>query len=189
MGQPWPLFVHFRSFQTIFRIKTVDFSGIWTWTDGIEGEHADHLTTNTWLGFVHQIAIIPKWKRYVDVNRNRTKAIPLPRQTAQSDSQLWKCKRATAFLQLIFATLKWALLSMYSTTVMAFEKNSAEVGSLSLSLSLSLFQLFDSKYFEWNLYGLPRATLDRPDNPSNKTFTQNKSSLQKFVYDWVSISD
>ena len=27
---------------------------------------------------------------------------------------------------------------MYSTTVMAFEKNSAEVGSLSLSLSLSL---------------------------------------------------
>ena len=48
MGHPRPfLFVYFRSFQTIYRIKTVDFSGIRTQIVGVEGEHADHLTTTT----------------------------------------------------------------------------------------------------------------------------------------------
>ena len=45
MGHSRPLFVHFRSFQTIDSIKTVDFSGIRTWIVGLECEHADHLTT------------------------------------------------------------------------------------------------------------------------------------------------
>ena len=40
-------FVYFRSFQTIFKIKTVDFSRIRTQIDEVEGEHADHLTTTT----------------------------------------------------------------------------------------------------------------------------------------------
>ena len=30
MDQPWPLFVYFCSFQTIYAIKTEDFCGIWT---------------------------------------------------------------------------------------------------------------------------------------------------------------
>ena len=42
MGHPRPLFVYFRSFQTIYRIKTVDFSRIRTRIIGVEGEHADH---------------------------------------------------------------------------------------------------------------------------------------------------
>ena len=43
MGQPRPLFVNFRSFQTkILQKKTVGVSGIWTWIVGVEGEHADH---------------------------------------------------------------------------------------------------------------------------------------------------
>ena len=42
-----PCLVYFRSFQTIYRIKTVDLSGIQTWIDGIEGKNADHLTTTT----------------------------------------------------------------------------------------------------------------------------------------------
>ena len=37
--------VYFCSFQTIYRIKIVNFSGIWTRIFGIIGEHADHLTT------------------------------------------------------------------------------------------------------------------------------------------------
>ena len=32
----------FRSFQTIFRIKTLDFSGSRTRNVGVEGQHADH---------------------------------------------------------------------------------------------------------------------------------------------------
>ena len=32
-----------------FRKKTVAFSGIWTWIVGVEGKHADHLTTTTAL--------------------------------------------------------------------------------------------------------------------------------------------
>ena len=47
MGQPRPLFVYFRSFQTIHRIKTVDFSGIQTRIDRAKGKNADHLTTTT----------------------------------------------------------------------------------------------------------------------------------------------
>ena len=43
VGQPRPLFVYFRSFQTQFYRKTVGFSRI----VGVEGEHADHLTTTT----------------------------------------------------------------------------------------------------------------------------------------------
>ena len=40
-------FVYFRSFQTIYKIKTVDFSRIRTQINEVEGEHADHLTTTT----------------------------------------------------------------------------------------------------------------------------------------------
>ena len=36
-----------RSFQTQFYRKTLGFSGIRTWIVGVEGEHADHLTTTT----------------------------------------------------------------------------------------------------------------------------------------------
>ena len=45
-GQPG-LFLFFRSFQIQFYRKIVDFSGIRTQIVGIEGEHADHLTTTT----------------------------------------------------------------------------------------------------------------------------------------------
>ena len=47
MSQPRPLFVNLHSFETIYRIKTVDLSDIGTWIDGVEGEHADHFTTTT----------------------------------------------------------------------------------------------------------------------------------------------
>ena len=59
MGQPRPLFVYFRSFQTQFlQEKTVGFSGTRTRIIGVEGEHTDHLTTTTapldiFLYFVH----------------------------------------------------------------------------------------------------------------------------------------
>ena len=43
MGHRRPRFVYLRSFQTI----TVDFNGIRTRVAGVEGEHADHLTTTT----------------------------------------------------------------------------------------------------------------------------------------------
>ena len=49
MGQPRPLFVYFRSFQQQFYRKIVDHSGIRTRIVGVEGEHADHLTTTTAL--------------------------------------------------------------------------------------------------------------------------------------------
>ena len=48
-GQPWPLFVYFRSFQTKFLQKKLGVSGIWIRIVGVEGEHADHLTTTTAL--------------------------------------------------------------------------------------------------------------------------------------------
>ena len=63
MGHPRPLFVYFRSFQTIYRIKTVDFSGIRTRIIGIEGEHADHLTSTialisaVWKGTFRSIVL------------------------------------------------------------------------------------------------------------------------------------
>ena len=48
MGQPRPVFVYFRSFQTkILQKKALGFSGIRTRIVGVEGEHADHLTTTT----------------------------------------------------------------------------------------------------------------------------------------------
>ena len=48
MDQPRPLFVYFRSFQTqILQEKTVSVSRIRTWIVGVDGEHADHLTTTT----------------------------------------------------------------------------------------------------------------------------------------------
>ena len=49
MGHHRPLCVYFRSFQAIYRIKTVDFSGIRTQIVVVEGKHADHLTTTTAL--------------------------------------------------------------------------------------------------------------------------------------------
>ena len=36
----------FVLFKLKFYIKTVGFSGIRTWIVGVEGEHADHLTTD-----------------------------------------------------------------------------------------------------------------------------------------------
>ena len=48
MGQPRPLFVYFRSFQTqILLKKTVDFSWIRTRIVGVQREQTDHLTTTT----------------------------------------------------------------------------------------------------------------------------------------------
>ena len=49
MGQPWPLFVYFSSFPTQILYNTVGLSGIRTRIVGVEGEHADHLTTTTAL--------------------------------------------------------------------------------------------------------------------------------------------
>ena len=42
-------YVYFRSFQIISRRKTVDFRGIQTRIDRVQGEHADHLTTTMTL--------------------------------------------------------------------------------------------------------------------------------------------
>ena len=43
MGQPKPLFVYFRSFQTqIGQKKITDFSGIRTWIVIVEGDQAYH---------------------------------------------------------------------------------------------------------------------------------------------------
>ena len=48
MGQPRPLFVSFRSFQSqSLQKNTVDVSRIQTRIVGVEGKHADHLTTTT----------------------------------------------------------------------------------------------------------------------------------------------
>ena len=48
---------YFRSFQTFYSIKTEHFSGIQTRIDGVEGEHADHLTSTSntgWLLFLRR---------------------------------------------------------------------------------------------------------------------------------------
>ena len=34
-------------FRQQFYRKILDFSGIWTWIVGVEGEHANHFTTTT----------------------------------------------------------------------------------------------------------------------------------------------
>ena len=47
MGQPRSLFVYFRSFQIQLYRKIIGFSKIQTWIVGVEGEHADQLTTTT----------------------------------------------------------------------------------------------------------------------------------------------
>ena len=48
MGLPRPLFVYFWSFEAeILQEKTVSISDIRTWIVGVEGRHADHLTTTT----------------------------------------------------------------------------------------------------------------------------------------------
>ena len=48
MGQPRPLLRLFSFFSnTNFTEKTVDVCGIRTQIVGVEGEHADHLTTTT----------------------------------------------------------------------------------------------------------------------------------------------
>ena len=47
MGQPSLFFVFFRSFQYQFYRKIVDLSRIRIWIVGVEGEHADHLTTTS----------------------------------------------------------------------------------------------------------------------------------------------
>ena len=52
-------YVYFRSFQIISRRKTVDFRGIQTRIDRVQGEHADHLTTTTALEFY--LPIITWW--------------------------------------------------------------------------------------------------------------------------------
>ena len=45
---PASFFVYFNSVQTqFFTEKTVVVSGIWTRIFGVEGEHANHLTTTT----------------------------------------------------------------------------------------------------------------------------------------------
>ena len=50
MGQPRPLFCLFLIFSnTKFTEKTAGIRGIRTWIIGVEGEHADHLTTTTAL--------------------------------------------------------------------------------------------------------------------------------------------
>ena len=65
MGHPRPLFVYFRSFQTIYRIKTVDFSGIRTRIVRVEGENADHSTTTTAHGLqesYHNTILLYRWQ-------------------------------------------------------------------------------------------------------------------------------
>ena len=46
-ANPGLFFVYFRSFQTQYYRKTIDFSGIRTRIVGKEDEHADHLATTT----------------------------------------------------------------------------------------------------------------------------------------------
>ena len=47
-----PPFLIFAFFQTIYRIKIVDFSGSQARIIGVEGMHADHETTTTTLNTV-----------------------------------------------------------------------------------------------------------------------------------------
>ena len=51
MAHPGPLFVFFRSFKFNFTEKFLDYSGIRTQIVGVEGDHADHLTTTTALNY------------------------------------------------------------------------------------------------------------------------------------------
>ena len=44
---PGLFLLYFSSFQTIYCVKNLDFSWIWTRIVRIEGEHADHLTPTT----------------------------------------------------------------------------------------------------------------------------------------------
>ena len=54
MGQPRPLSVYFRSFSnTIYTEKTVGFSETRTRIVGIEGKHADHLTTTAPISILY----------------------------------------------------------------------------------------------------------------------------------------
>ena len=53
MGQPRPFFCLFSLFQKQILQKAVCFSGIRTRIVGIEGEHADHLTTTTAFTELH----------------------------------------------------------------------------------------------------------------------------------------
>ena len=45
MGHTQPLFLHSCSFQTAYRIKTLNFSGIQIRNNGVEDERSDHTTT------------------------------------------------------------------------------------------------------------------------------------------------
>ena len=54
VGQPGLFFVYFRSFQTQYYRKTVDFNGIRTRIVGIEGKLADYLTTTTAQEFFYR---------------------------------------------------------------------------------------------------------------------------------------
>ena len=45
------LFLFILVFQTIYRIKTLGLSGIWTRIDGVEGWYTDHMTTTAALYF------------------------------------------------------------------------------------------------------------------------------------------
>ena len=68
MGRSRPLFVYFRSFQTIYRIKTVGFSGIRTRIVGVEGEHADHLNTTTAQIFPSYCSILCLTQKYLPLS-------------------------------------------------------------------------------------------------------------------------
>ena len=47
MGHACSLYGYFYSFKIIYRMETVDFSGIRSRNVGVEDENADHLTTST----------------------------------------------------------------------------------------------------------------------------------------------
>ena len=62
-----------NSFQTQFYRKTVGFSGIQTRIVGVEGEHADHLTTTEALLWIFYITYVKnKEKDAMDVTFNIT---------------------------------------------------------------------------------------------------------------------
>ena len=66
VGQPGLFFICFRFFKHNISEKTVGFSGIGTWIVGVEGEHADHLTTTTArVGFFYLYRILGyKYKNF-----------------------------------------------------------------------------------------------------------------------------
>ena len=55
MGQPRPLLFIFVLFNNNFMRKFIDLSGIRTRIVGVEGEHADHLTTTTAQTFTNTL--------------------------------------------------------------------------------------------------------------------------------------